>query len=114
MYILEKHGGRLPLRIKAVPEGTVVPYKNGESELSLLKILDVLTTYNVRTPLYNRILYSLNSSCDSHVSQITCPLRWCLTFIEVVKYPLSPVVGSSMLILHMAGSMILYVHVEPL
>ncbi len=31
MYILEKHGGRLPLRIKAVPEGTVVPYKNGES-----------------------------------------------------------------------------------
>ncbi len=36
MYILEKHEGRLPLRIKAVPEGTVVPYKNGESELSLL------------------------------------------------------------------------------
>ena len=30
MYILEKHGGRLPLRIKAVPEGTIVPYKNGE------------------------------------------------------------------------------------
>jgi len=29
MYILEKHGGRLPLRIKAVPEGTTVPYKNG-------------------------------------------------------------------------------------
>ncbi|XP_052781059.1 nicotinamide phosphoribosyltransferase-like [Mya arenaria] len=27
-YILEKHGGHLPLRIKAVPEGTVVPYKN--------------------------------------------------------------------------------------
>ena len=30
MYILEKHGGRLPLRIKAVPEGSVVPFKNGE------------------------------------------------------------------------------------
>ena len=28
-YILEKHGGRLPLRIKAVPEGTVVPTRNG-------------------------------------------------------------------------------------
>lgn len=27
-YILEVHGGRLPLRIKAVPEGTVVPVKN--------------------------------------------------------------------------------------
>ncbi|XP_022096002.1 nicotinamide phosphoribosyltransferase-like [Acanthaster planci] len=27
-YILEKHNGRLPLLIKAVPEGTVVPTKN--------------------------------------------------------------------------------------
>ena len=29
-YILEHHGGKLPLRIKAVPEGSVVPYRNGE------------------------------------------------------------------------------------
>ncbi len=29
-YILEKHGGRLPLRIiRAVPEGTIIPTKNG-------------------------------------------------------------------------------------
>ena len=27
-YILNVHGGRLPVSIKAVPEGTVVPYKN--------------------------------------------------------------------------------------
>jgi nicotinamide phosphoribosyltransferase len=27
-YILEKHGGKLPVVIRAVPEGTVVPYKN--------------------------------------------------------------------------------------
>ncbi|XP_065829024.1 nicotinamide phosphoribosyltransferase-like [Oscarella lobularis] len=27
-YIVEKHGGRLPIVIKAIPEGTVVPYKN--------------------------------------------------------------------------------------
>lgn len=27
-YIVEKHGGRLPVRIKAVPEGTVVPVNN--------------------------------------------------------------------------------------
>lgn len=27
-HILNKHGGRLPVSIKAVPEGTVVPYKN--------------------------------------------------------------------------------------
>ena len=31
-YILKTHGGRLPLEIKAVPEGTVVPYKNGEPD----------------------------------------------------------------------------------
>nr|CAB65409.1 pre-B-cell colony-enhancing factor [Suberites domuncula] len=28
MYILEKHGGKLPVRIKAVAEGTVVPTRN--------------------------------------------------------------------------------------
>jgi nicotinamide phosphoribosyltransferase len=27
-YILDKHGGKFPLRIKAVPEGSVVPTKN--------------------------------------------------------------------------------------
>ncbi|ELT87741.1 hypothetical protein CAPTEDRAFT_162451 [Capitella teleta] len=27
-YILEKHGGHLPIRIRAVPEGSLVPYKN--------------------------------------------------------------------------------------
>lgn len=27
-YIVEEHGGYLPLRIKAVPEGTLVPFKN--------------------------------------------------------------------------------------
>jgi nicotinamide phosphoribosyltransferase len=28
MRLIEKHGGKLPIRIKAVPEGTVVPVKN--------------------------------------------------------------------------------------
>merc|ERR1712032_666544 len=27
-YIAKKHGGKLPVEIKAVPEGTVLPYKN--------------------------------------------------------------------------------------
>ncbi len=27
-YIVEKHNGRLPVRIKAVPEGSVVPVNN--------------------------------------------------------------------------------------
>jgi len=30
-YILEKHQGKLPLRIRAVPEGSVVPVKNGKN-----------------------------------------------------------------------------------
>ena len=29
-HILDKHCGQLPLRIKAVPEGSVIPYKNGK------------------------------------------------------------------------------------
>jgi len=28
MHILNKHGGKLPVEVKAVPEGTVAPYKN--------------------------------------------------------------------------------------
>ena len=32
-YILKTHGGRLPLEVKAVPEGSVVPYRNGELHL---------------------------------------------------------------------------------
>lgn len=31
MYIVNKHGGKLPLLIKAIPEGTVVPTRNGKS-----------------------------------------------------------------------------------
>ena len=33
-YILEKHNGTLPLRIRAVPEGSVVPVKNGKNNQS--------------------------------------------------------------------------------
>ena len=28
MYVFQEYGGHIPLRIRAVPEGTVVPYKN--------------------------------------------------------------------------------------
>ena len=30
-YILTKHGGRLPIRVKAVAEGSLIPVKNGMS-----------------------------------------------------------------------------------
>ena len=35
-YILETHQGKLPLRIRAVPEGSVVPVKNGKNNKLLL------------------------------------------------------------------------------
>ena len=42
-YILEKHGGRLPIEIKAVPEGSVVPYRNGKIQIDRLYYSAVLT-----------------------------------------------------------------------
>ncbi len=35
LYILEQHGGRLPLRIKAVTEGSVIPTKNGKGMMTV-------------------------------------------------------------------------------
>lgn len=45
-YILDHHGGRLPLRIKAIPEGSVVPYRNGESGPLPLTILELQLAAN--------------------------------------------------------------------
>lgn len=42
-YILKAHGGKLPLRIRAVPEGSVVPVKNGEIKTNMLKPMLQLT-----------------------------------------------------------------------
>ena len=39
MHILENHGGRLPIRIKAVPEGMVIPFKNGELYLGYVNVV---------------------------------------------------------------------------
>ena len=43
LYILKAHGGKLPLRIRAVPEGSVVPVKNGEMKNNMLKPMLQLT-----------------------------------------------------------------------
>ena len=52
-YILREHGGRLPLRIKAVPEGTVLPTSN------------VLFTVENTDPKVSRITYK--NQCFSSV-----------------------------------------------
>ncbi len=36
---MNNHGGKLPLLIKAVPEGEVVPFKNGNCNFTLYYVL---------------------------------------------------------------------------
>lgn len=51
LYILKAHGGKLPLRIRAVPEGSVVPVKNGEMKNNMLKPMLQLTCLVSLNPL---------------------------------------------------------------
>lgn len=52
LYILKAHGGKLPLRIRAVPEGSVVPVKNGEMKNNMLKPMLQLTCLVSLNPLF--------------------------------------------------------------
>lgn len=52
LYILKAHGGKLPLRIRAVPEGSVVPVKNGEIKNNMLKPMLQLTCLVSLNPLF--------------------------------------------------------------
>lgn len=52
LYILKAHGGKLPLRIRAVPEGSVVPVKNGEIKTNMLKPMLQLTCLVSLNPLF--------------------------------------------------------------
>lgn len=68
-YILRQHGGKLPLRIKAVPEGTVIPVKN---VLATVENTDPncawLTSY-VETALLRAIWYPTTVSTNSYESK---------------------------------------------
>lgn len=70
-YILRKHGGFLPLVIRAVPEGTVVPTKN---VLATIENTDPkvpwLTTW-VETPILRAIWYPTTVATQSwHIKQV--------------------------------------------
>ncbi len=70
-YILKTHGGRLPVRIKAVPEGTVVPTKN---VLATIENTDPqcywLTTY-LETALLRAVWYPTTVATQSwHIRQL--------------------------------------------
>lgn len=68
-YILRQHGGKLPLHIKAVPEGTVIPVKN---VLATVENTDPncawLTSY-VETALLRAIWYPTTVSTNSYESK---------------------------------------------
>lgn len=68
-YILRQHGGKLPLRIKAVPEGDVIPVKN---VLATVENTDPncawLTSY-VETALLRAIWYPTTVSTNSYESK---------------------------------------------
>lgn len=53
-YILNEHGGKLPIRIKAVPEGTIVPIKN---------VLLTIENTDPKVPWLTNYLESLILSC---------------------------------------------------
>ena len=66
LRLIEKHNGRLPLRIRAVPEGTVVPVKNA---LVTVENTDPeffwLTSY-VETALLRAVWYPTTVATQSH------------------------------------------------
>lgn len=68
-YILREHNGYLPLRIKAVPEGSVIPVKN---VLATVENTDSncgwLTSY-VETPLLRGIWYPTTVATNSYESK---------------------------------------------
>lgn len=68
-YILYQHGGKLPLRIKAVPEGSVIPVKN---VLATVENTDPncawLTSY-VETAILRAIWYGTTVATNSYESK---------------------------------------------
>ena len=63
MYILEKHDGRLPLRIRAVPEGSLVPFKNGEKVVTDVSCAHVFrASCNAMKTMYKCFYCSLSTS----------------------------------------------------
>ena len=68
-YILREHNGRLPIRIKAVPEGSVIPVKN---VLAVVENTDPncwwLTSY-IETALLRAIWYPTTVATNSYESK---------------------------------------------
>ena len=65
-YILEKHNGRLPIRIKALKEGTIIPTKNA---LVSVEILDSKCSWLVgyiETSLLRAVWYPTTTATNSY------------------------------------------------
>jgi nicotinamide phosphoribosyltransferase len=65
MYIVEEHNGYLPLEIKAVPEGTVVPYLNVLATIVNTDPKCYWLTSFIETPLLRAIWYPTTVATNS-------------------------------------------------
>ena len=71
MYILEKHDGRLPLKIRAVPEGSLVPFKNGEKAVT-----DVHMCLGLHAMHVCNFEYTLMAACQQVGGRRFLELLW--------------------------------------
>ena len=69
-YIVEKHKGRLPIRIKAVPEGTVVPCKNGTISSALLRCFTIFVSVLFTVENTDPNCYWLTNYLEVYISAI--------------------------------------------
>mgnify|MGYP007100056111 CR=1 FL=1 len=68
-YILREHGGRLPIRIKAVPEGSVIPVKNVLATVENTDPQCAWITSYIETVLLRGIWYGTTVATNSYESK---------------------------------------------
>jgi nicotinamide phosphoribosyltransferase len=68
-YILKVHGGRLPIRIKAVPEGSVIPVKNVLATVENTDPQCAWITSYIETALLRSIWYGTTVATNSYESK---------------------------------------------
>ena len=68
-YILREHGGKLPIRIKAVPEGSIIPVKNVLATVENTDPQCAWITSYIETALLRSIWYGTTVATNSYESK---------------------------------------------
>ena len=76
MYILEKHDGQLPLRIRAVPEGSLVPFKNGEKAVTDVSCAHMFRASCNARKICMQLLNTLMAACQQVGGRRFLELFW--------------------------------------